>query len=219
VSIVPGLSTFTADLPRLQIDGPRPRERPDGGLAGVVDAEGRESLHARYRAVHDDRSAVDHERERLLHGEERSADVQVEGPVEVLLRHLADRRELTVARAGEEDVDPTPRALHRLVEPVEVGEIPGVALDPGHVPADRAYRVVELLLTPPRDEDVGALVDEQLRGGERHAGRGGRDDRDLPVELSHAPPSARVAEISQRGRHAAAGIRTLGPRRKSPARS
>jgi len=66
--------------------------------------------------------------------------------VEVLLRHLADRCERAVARAGEEDVDPTLLALHGVVEPVEVGEIPGVALDARDVPADRPRRLVELLL-------------------------------------------------------------------------
>jgi len=78
----------------------------------------------------------------------------------VLLRHLADRRELGVAGAREEHVDPALLALHGVIEAVDVGEISGVALDAGDVPADRANGVVELLLAPPRDEDVRPLVDE-----------------------------------------------------------
>src|SRR5262249_55452713 len=179
-----------ADLASLQVDGPRSGERPDGGLAGVVDAEGREPLHARDRAVHDDRAAVDDERQRLLAREARSAHVQVEGLVEVLLRHLTDRRVLAVAGAGEEDVDATLLAPDDVVEAAQVGEVPGVALDAGDVPSDRLHRGVELLLAPPGDEHVRALFDEQLRRRERHPGRGGRDDRDLAVELS--PGSLRM---------------------------
>jgi hypothetical protein len=116
----------------------------------------------------------------------------------VLLRHLTDRRDLAVAGAGEQDVDATLLALHDVVEPVQVGEIPGVALDAGDVPADRLHRVVELLLAPPRDEHVRALFDEQLGRRERHAGRGGRDDRDFAVEPSHVPSDPRCRVSTRR---------------------
>ena len=97
-----------------------------------------------------------------------------------------------VAGVGEQHVDTALFALHDVVEPVEIGEVPGVALNAGDVPADRLHRVVELLLAPPRDEDVGALVDKQLRRRERHAGRSGCDDCDFAVEPSHISSDTRL---------------------------
>src|SRR5205807_165407 len=110
---------------------PGPRERADGGLARAVDAEGREAHRAGDRAVHDDRPAVIEERQGLLDGEEGPPDVHAEGLVELLLRHLADGRELAGPRAGEEDVDPAFLLPDPLVQAVEIGEAAGVALHAG----------------------------------------------------------------------------------------
>ena len=59
--------------------------------------------------------------------------------------------------------------LHRLVQAIEVGEVAGVALDAGDVPADRLHRVVQLLLAAAGDEDVGPFLDEELGRGQGHA--------------------------------------------------
>src|SRR5262249_56299477 len=88
-----------------------------------------------------------------------------------------------------------------------------------YVPADGLHRIVERLLAPAGDEHVRALRDEQLGRGERHAGRGGRDHRDLALELSHA--SSDACRVSGEPTLECAPPRPSvnGPTRRSPART
>ena len=76
--------------------------------------------------------------------------------------------------------------LDGLVEAVEFGEIGGVALNAGDVAADVLYGFVELILAAAGDEDVSAFFDEELGGGEGHAGGGSGDDGDFCFELAHS---------------------------------
>jgi hypothetical protein len=144
-------------------------EGAHGGFTGAVDAERREALDAGDGPVEEDGSVVVEERQRLLHGEEGAAHVEAEGLVEVLFSDLFERGQLTLAGAGEEDVDLALFTLDGLVEAVEVGEIGGVALHAGDVPADELHGLIELLLTASGDEDICALFHEELCCCERHS--------------------------------------------------
>ncbi len=51
--------------------------------------------------------------------------------------------------------------LDRFEQPVQVVEIGRVTAHAGHVPADHPHSLIELLLPPARDENVGTLFNEQ----------------------------------------------------------
>ena len=180
-----GAEDVHANSSLLELDQPGASEGAHGSFAGAVDAERRKALDAGDGAVEEDGAVVVEERQRLLHGEERAAHVEVEGLVEVFFGDLFERGELALAGAGEEDVDLALFALDGLVEAVEVGEIGGVALHAGDVFADELHGLIELLLAASGDEDVRALFDEELGGCERHAGGRGGDDCYFSFELSH----------------------------------
>src|SRR4030081_2638824 len=72
-----------ADPALLEFVRPCTREGTQRGLARVVDAPPRASDDADDRALDDDRTAFVEVRKRLLHGEEGTAHVDVEYPVEV----------------------------------------------------------------------------------------------------------------------------------------
>ena len=75
--------------------------------------------------------------------------------------------------------------IERVERTVEVVEIGRVAAHAGHVPADQPDGLVEHLLPPARDEDIGAFFDEPPGARQRHAARSTRDDRNLTLKLSH----------------------------------
>src|SRR4029077_462795 len=141
-----GAEDVDANSSLLELDQPGTREGAHGSFAGAVDAERREALDAGDRGGEEDGAVVVEERQRLLDGEERTAHVEVESLVEVLFGDLFERGQLTLASAGEEDVDFVPFAADGLVEAVEVREISGVALYAGDVPADELHGLIELLL-------------------------------------------------------------------------
>ena len=80
------------------------------------------TLNAGDGAVEKDGAVVVEEWEGLLHGEQRAADVEIEGLVEVFLSDLFELCEFTGSGAGEEDVDLAFFALDRLIEAIEVGK-------------------------------------------------------------------------------------------------
>src|SRR5262249_23041524 len=156
-----------------------------GGFAGAVNAEPREALDACDGAVEEDGTVVIEKGQSLLHREERAAHVEVESLVEVVFGDLFECSQLTLAGAGEEDVDLALFAFDGLVEAVEVRKISGVALYASDVPADQFHGLIELLLAASRDENVRTLFNEKLCCCERHAGRRGGDDCCFSFELSH----------------------------------
>src|SRR5258707_5103318 len=134
---------------------------------------------------HDDRSTIVEQRQRLLDRKQRSARIQAEGRIEVLLGNLAQWYGLALASAREQDVDLALFSLDRIEQTVEVVEICRVAANAGHVPANQLDGLVELPLPPTRDENVGTLFDEALGARQRHAARSSRDDCNLTFKLSH----------------------------------
>jgi hypothetical protein len=90
------------DVPILEVGSPGARERADGRLARVVNAQAREALRAGDGAGHDDRATVPHQRQGLLNREQRAPDVEC--VVEIRLGNRAKRNiEVAVAGAGVEN--------------------------------------------------------------------------------------------------------------------
>ncbi len=104
-----------------------------------------------------------------MHGEQRSFDVDVEGPVEVFLRNGTGRHELADTRIGKQDVDAPLFGLDGLVEPIEVAERADVALNAGDVGADALDRGIEFFAAAAHDEYVGPFGDETSCCGEPHS--------------------------------------------------
>src|SRR3984957_16116318 len=100
------------------------------------------------------------------------------------------------ARAGarEQDVDLALFPLDCVEQTVEVVEIGRVAAHGGYVPANQLDGLVECLLPPAHDENIGALFNEPLRARQRHAARSTRDDCNLTLKLSHDLSFRRVGQ-------------------------
>jgi hypothetical protein len=80
----------------------------------------------------------------------------------VLLGNFAQWYGLALASACEQDVDLALFSLDRVEQAIEVVEICRVAAHAGHVPANQLDGLVERLLLPTRDENVGTFFNEQL---------------------------------------------------------
>jgi hypothetical protein len=98
------------------------------------------------------------QRQRFLNRKQRSARVQAEGRVEVLLGNLAQWDCFAPASAGKEDVNLALLPPDRIEQAVEVVEIGRVAAHAGHVPANHLDGLVQCLLPPTRDENVGTML-------------------------------------------------------------
>jgi hypothetical protein len=122
---------------------------------------------------------------RLLNSKERAARVQAEGRIEMLLGNFAQWHGFARAGARVQDIDVTLDPLDRIEQAVEVVEIGRVAAHAGHIPANQPDGLIERLLPPARDENIGAFFNEQLGARQRHAARSTRDDCNLTVKLSH----------------------------------
>src|SRR6202011_2150539 len=112
---------------------------------------------------------------------QRSASIQAEDRIEVLLGNLAQFDSLALAGAREQDVDPDLFPLDRIEQAVEVVEIGRVTAHAGHVPANQLDGFIERLLPPTRDENVGTFFNEALGARQRHAARSTCDYCDLTL--------------------------------------
>jgi hypothetical protein len=65
---------------------------------------------------------------------------------------------------GENDID-SPLRLDGLIESVKVGQFGNVALNARNIAADCLDGLIKLLLAAARNEDVGALFDEEFCRG------------------------------------------------------
>jgi hypothetical protein len=135
--------------PRRLDDGPGaprerepPRERRRGcrlprwlahaaGLRGCGGARGQ-------RLPSTDRASRAHQRQRLLHGEERSFDVDIEDVLERRLGDATERRRLGYPRVREHDVEAPLLLTDGRDDAIEVVELRDVALERSHVVADPA---------------------------------------------------------------------------------
>src|ERR1700688_2347161 len=185
VSTCPGLSTFTRIfLPFSSLSHVRANQRNAALLAAYTPKPGKPFTEAT-GPDHDDRSAIVEQRQRLLNRKQRSAHDQVEARIEVLLGNLAQFGGFTLACARKQDVDLALFPLDCVEQTVEVVEIGRVAAHAGHVPANQLDGLIERLLPPARDENVGAFFNEPLGALQRQAARSTRDDCNFSFKLSH----------------------------------
>ena len=103
----------------------------------------------------------------------------------MLLGNLAQSGRLALTSARKQDVDLALFPFDRIEQTVEVVEIGRVAAHAGHVPANQFDGLIERLLPPARDENVGALFNEPLGARQRPAARSTRDDCNFSFKLSH----------------------------------
>jgi hypothetical protein len=101
--------------------------------------------------------------------------LRVEGLVEVFFGDWFQCGELALAGAGKKDIDLALFVLNGFVQAVEIREVGGVNLDAGDVLSDELHSFIKLVLAASRDEDLRTLLNEELCGRKRHAGRPGDD--------------------------------------------
>jgi hypothetical protein len=134
-----------------------------------------------------DRAAVPHQRSRLLHGEENAAGVDAEGLIEMLRRHGRHRRGLDEAGARDHDVEAALLHPYLAVEAIEIVQLCDVALHGRDVAPHRGFGLVELRLTAPEDEHIGAFINKSRRRGEADSAAAAGDDSDFSIQLAHDP--------------------------------
>jgi hypothetical protein len=126
------------------------------------------------------------QRKKILHGEQRTADVDAEHGVKGV---LGDRGEGLFDGADPcadvEDVDAAVSGTYRVDEEVEIARITRVAAYTGDIAADFADCVVELVFAAAGDVDVSAFGDEEFGCGQSHACGGSGDDCDLSMQFCH----------------------------------
>src|SRR5579863_5999935 len=103
----------------------------------------------------------------------------------MLLSNFAQWDGFANAGVRIQDVDLALFSLDRVEQAVEVVEIGRVTAHADYVPANQLDGFIELLLLPTGDENVGALFNEELGAGQRHAARSTRDDCNFSFKLSH----------------------------------
>src|SRR6266403_5308541 len=103
----------------------------------------------------------------------------------MLLGNLAQWDGFARAGARVQDVDLALFPLDCVEQTVEVVEIGRVAAHADHVPANQLDGLVERLLPPAHNENVGAFFNKPLGARQRHAARSTRDDCNLTLKLSH----------------------------------
>src|SRR5438270_12487610 len=91
---------------------------------------------------------------------------------------------------GEKDID-SPLGLDGLIESVKVGQFGNVALNAGNVAADCLHGLIKFLLATARDEDVGALSDEEFCRSQSYARRTAGDDSHFSLQPAHRRSSCR----------------------------
>jgi hypothetical protein len=101
------------------------------------------------------------------------------------LRDVADPCDVDDRGVGEHDVQAPSTVGHRGVEPVAIPWLTAITLHTGDVLADFLDRRIEFGLTPSVDEDVRALLDEPLGGGQPDACRTAGDQCSLALEKCH----------------------------------
>src|ERR1700730_7888404 len=186
----PGRQHVYADAGALQVLRPGPREVAHCRLARAVGGERRGARGAGARSGQDDRTALAHQRQRLLDREDRTLHIDVEGFVDVLGGDLAELKLASHPGIGENDVERFALLLHRRVESVEVGLIRDRALHRAGIGPEVGPSGVEFLLPAAEDEDEGALFDEALCCGAADAGsatgdHGGLSRQFLSVIITH----------------------------------
>ena len=101
-----------------------------------------------------------------MHGEVRATSICIERPVEVLGSHRGCLHGLDRARVCEENVDITFRACDFLIEVIEILQLGYVTVHGYDIFADFLRGVIQLRLSPPRNENERSFGNETLGRGE-----------------------------------------------------
>jgi hypothetical protein len=169
----------------LELDGPRPRERAYRRFCRAVSTMGWQAFDPGDRAGQDNAASIRHQWQRLLHGEDESAHIDVECRVVVFRRDLIERTVFDRTRISEENVDRVARLPDDGKQAVQFVESGHVGLHGRHIAADLPHSLVEFRLPPADDEHISALVDKPLCGGKADAAAAARDDGCLVRESIH----------------------------------
>src|SRR6266436_4446489 len=95
------------------------------------------------------------------------------------------------AGVSENDVDLPLYPTDGVVETIQVGQFGNVSLNARNVAADCPHGLIKLLLATARDEDIGALSDEEFCRSKPYARRTAGDDSHFSLQLAHGRCSCR----------------------------
>ena len=104
--------------------------------------------------------------------------IDVEYLIEMILGNHFQGREFADAGVGENDVDASFRP-DGLVEPIQIFQIGDVSANAGDVAAYDLHGLVQFLLAPAGNEDIGAFFNEELRRRQADSRGPAGDDREL----------------------------------------
>ena len=124
-------------------------------------------------------AAWSHERHGFLHAEKGRAHVEVQGPVEVLRRYLAQRGGLSHAGVGDKDVQLAVPFPHRAEQRFQILLARDVAAQRRHVATDLPNGVVERRLPAAGDDHTGTLRHEAPCDGQSDPAAAARHDGNL----------------------------------------
>src|ERR1700680_3532435 len=93
------------------------------------------------------------------------------------------RNEFAKAGVGENNIDSPVHARNSLVKTIKVSRLGNVSLNSRNVGADCLHGLVEFLLAAARDEDIGALLDEECCSGQPNPFCPASDNGGLAFEL------------------------------------
>ena len=109
----------------------------------------------------------------------------------------AERGETAASGIGEKDVDLRVALLDRVIQPVEIGEAGGVALDADNVALELLQCLVERLLPATGDIDRCSLAGKCLRGCETDPARSTGYHDNFLCESAHCPAPLLAAKPSR----------------------
>src|SRR5580698_8130229 len=165
-----GADYIDANLAVLKLIRPRPGEGSDGSFCGAIDAKSGHTFDGYDGGIEHNRSTIGNKRKSLLHGEEHTFHIGIEGLVEVFFRDLIDCGKLAASCVGEEYIDATVLLPDLCVEFVEIGQLTCVGLYSGRVRSYLLYGRVEHFLAPASDDRLCAFGDKTLGGSEPDSG-------------------------------------------------
>src|SRR5271166_1227240 len=153
----------------------RPRKGTHGSLRSCINRGVPCALLPRDRGIQDDRSAILHQRQRLLDREIKPLHVDVELLVKKRLRALLGWGKLRHTRVGEQHVHLAKLLLHCREQRINVAQLRHISANCKSALADRLGGLVQSFLIAPRDRHLRALGVKKLR----------RSQSDSAVSASH----------------------------------
>src|SRR5258705_7041711 len=133
-------------MPVLKFHGPASYQAAQRRLCRAVNTERRCPFGTRNRARQNDRTTIIQERKTLLHGEERSPDIDIKEFVEMRLRDLCQRGKFSHASVGEKHIDSPFHLADGIIEAIQVGQVRNVSLNAVNVASDYLRGRVQFLL-------------------------------------------------------------------------